>query len=227
MPRASRPAPSRLTANSLIILPRDSGEGGPSCAAGWWKGRLTRRSVCIARESSRPAPPPPCFAWSPSPAFTGADACLPRSRDAPSHPSSVHATVRKPFQSFSLQKEGRRAPLGAPSGSAPAAEGLKPAARSASTIAFLPRTVQEPKRRRPRLTAPTAVMRRRCDPSTRPRAALPGIAGCKREDLPGASAASTWQTGIRPAGRCPRPPGTRRRTPAPGTAPAPSAGVTG
>ncbi len=44
-------------------------------------------------------------------------------------------TVSKPFHSPPLQKEGRRAPLGAPSGSAPAAVGLKPAARPASTIA--------------------------------------------------------------------------------------------
>jgi hypothetical protein len=66
----------------LFILPRDSGEGGPSCAAGWWKGRLTRRFVCFERDSSRPAPPPPRFAWSPSPAIAGADDTASRSRAA-------------------------------------------------------------------------------------------------------------------------------------------------
>jgi hypothetical protein len=60
-----------------LILPRESGEGGPSCAARWWKGRGTRRFAFVAGISSRPAPPPPSSAgfassgWSPSPASAG------------------------------------------------------------------------------------------------------------------------------------------------------------
>src|SRR5580704_5999067 len=36
----------------IIILPRDSGEGGPPCAAGWWKGRGPRRNLDNARLSA-------------------------------------------------------------------------------------------------------------------------------------------------------------------------------
>ncbi len=42
-----------------FIRPRDSGGGGPP--EGWWRGRLTRRFVFVARLSSRPAPLPPRF----------------------------------------------------------------------------------------------------------------------------------------------------------------------
>jgi hypothetical protein len=42
---------------------------------------LPRRFVCNAEFSSPPAPPPPHFVWSPSPAIAGADKRL-RSRDA-------------------------------------------------------------------------------------------------------------------------------------------------
>ena len=65
-------------------------------------------------------------------------------------------------------------------GSAPAAEGRKPAASSASTIAFFPHGAGSSGgalalRRPPRLYAEGLT-------STRLRAALPGITGCKRED---------------------------------------------
>ena len=36
----------------LFFLPRDSGEGGPPCAAGWWKGRGPRRDFDDARSSA-------------------------------------------------------------------------------------------------------------------------------------------------------------------------------
>ena len=55
-----------MLAPLLHPAPR-SGEGGPPCAAGWWKGRLTRTSLGRT-------PPPPPFGWSPSPALrAGAD----------------------------------------------------------------------------------------------------------------------------------------------------------
>src|SRR5271155_3344797 len=40
-----------------LILHRDSGGGGPREA--WWRGRLTRRFVVVAGETTRPAPLPP------------------------------------------------------------------------------------------------------------------------------------------------------------------------
>jgi hypothetical protein len=66
-----------------FILPRDSGEGGPSEreAIGWWKGRGPRRISFDESETASQTPPPPRFAWSPSPAIAGEDA-LSRSRGA-------------------------------------------------------------------------------------------------------------------------------------------------
>ena len=57
-----------------FFLPRDSGEGGPSCTAGWWKGRGTQRISFDESETASQTPPPPRFARSPSPAIAGADA---------------------------------------------------------------------------------------------------------------------------------------------------------
>jgi hypothetical protein len=57
---------SIMLAPLLHPAPR-SGEGGPPCAAGWWKGRLTQTSLGRT-------PPPPPFGWSPAPALrAGAD----------------------------------------------------------------------------------------------------------------------------------------------------------
>ncbi|HUI12400.1 MAG TPA: SIR2 family protein [Xanthobacteraceae bacterium] len=51
--------------------PRDSGEGGPHEVR--WAGRGPRRSSCDDNEALSQSPPPPCFAWSPSPTVVGAD----------------------------------------------------------------------------------------------------------------------------------------------------------
>jgi hypothetical protein len=59
------------------------------------------RGVCVeaapdvAENSSPPAPPPPCFAWSPSPTIVGADARS-RSRDAICIRVVVHAVRKVP-----------------------------------------------------------------------------------------------------------------------------------
>jgi hypothetical protein len=37
----------------MLILPRDSGEGGPSREARWWKGRRTQRVIFVERVSLR------------------------------------------------------------------------------------------------------------------------------------------------------------------------------
>ena len=72
-----------LAREASPILPRETGRGTVRSAqrGGWWKGRLTGRFIVVARVSSPPAPPPPCFAWSPSPACPGADAAKRPGRD--------------------------------------------------------------------------------------------------------------------------------------------------
>ncbi len=146
---------------------------------------------------------PPFGGHSTSPRARGEVTSTHRSRDAPWHPSL--STPR--YESPSIHLPSKRREAGAArrtSGSAPAAEGRKPAADAASTIAFLSRTVQEPKRRRPRLTAPTAVMRRRFDPSTRPGPRFLESPGANGRTLPGASAASTSHSDHAPEGTMPK-----------------------
>jgi hypothetical protein len=60
-----------VSLGSLLIVPRDSGEGGPSDrgAIGWWKGRGPRRNSSDESDASSQTPPPPRFAWPPSPAI--------------------------------------------------------------------------------------------------------------------------------------------------------------
>jgi len=61
----------------IAVPPLDSsssvktGEGDRALAR--WKGRLLRRFSCDASEALIATPPSPCFAWSPSPVFTGED----------------------------------------------------------------------------------------------------------------------------------------------------------
>src|SRR6185437_8643145 len=57
------------------VLPRDSGEGGPSEreAIGWWKGAGLVENSFDDNEATSQTPPPPRFAWSPSPAIAGAE----------------------------------------------------------------------------------------------------------------------------------------------------------
>jgi hypothetical protein len=53
-------ARSRAARTRAFILHRDSGGGGPREA--WWRGRVTRRFVFTAGQSSRSAPLPPRYA---------------------------------------------------------------------------------------------------------------------------------------------------------------------
>src|SRR5580692_4521191 len=51
--------------------PAIAGKGDRALAR--WRGRRTRRHSFDDREATSQTPPPPCFAWSPSPAVAGAD----------------------------------------------------------------------------------------------------------------------------------------------------------
>ena len=63
-------APARRAARlTNSPSPTKVGEGDRAFAR--WKGRGPRRSFCNDNEASSQRPPPPCFAWSPSPASRG------------------------------------------------------------------------------------------------------------------------------------------------------------
>ncbi len=138
---------------------RDSGEGGPSCAAGWWKGRGPRRTSFDESDATSQSPPPPRCAWSPSPAIAGAEDTAPRSRGAifcspPSHaarhsqndaafrPSSDqsdcgepddHGRARRTNEQTNGKRKGSRTPKGATS-----PPHLQGAARASAGRARLP-----------------------------------------------------------------------------------------
>jgi len=61
----------RLIGRRVLIPPRDSGEGEPPEVR--WEGRGPRRNFGNDNETLIQTPPPPRFAWSPSPASAGAD----------------------------------------------------------------------------------------------------------------------------------------------------------
>jgi len=79
------------------------------------------------------------------------------------------------------KKEGRRSAERRTTGSAPPQQ-RKPAGVCGGHHRFLPRTVRDQNGGALAFRRPTAVLRRGFYPSTRLRAALPGITGCKRED---------------------------------------------
>ena len=193
---------------------------GNVCNAAAWSAPLR-----IAERPPHPRRPDQVGGSSTSPRAAGRGGIKPSpfSRCAfASEVSPRHGKKALP-SSAALQKEGRRAPLGAPRGSVLAAEGLKPAARPASTIASSRYRAGE-KRWRPRLTAPTAVMRRRVSPPTRPRAALPGNTGCKREDPPRRQCSEHLALRSRAGGFDAQGRPDKGYKPHPGTAPAPPIG---
>jgi hypothetical protein len=104
----------------VCIPPHDSGEGGPrqkrvharlTRAMVRWEGRLHRRFAGDAEFSSPLAPPPPRFAWSPSPTIVGADARS-RSRDAICIRVVVHESKASRARTNEKSKGGE-APKGA------------------------------------------------------------------------------------------------------------------
>ncbi len=116
----------------------------------------------------------------------------------------LHA-LRKPFVPPS-NKEGGGAPISASTGVRPAAE-RKPASVCGERHRFLPRTVRDQSGGALAFRRPTAVMRRGpyLELGSGPRfLESPDPNG---RTLSGTSAASTWQSGHAPDGRCPEPPG--------------------
>src|SRR5271155_972349 len=76
-------------------------------------------STCSGNEASSQTPPPPRFAWSPSPAVAGADE-RPRSRDACAPELCLsHAQESSPREGEAERRQAHH-PLAAPSGAAAA-----------------------------------------------------------------------------------------------------------
>jgi len=116
----------------------------------------------------------------PPPPLSRGRIILPRSRGAPLRPSYVHATVRKPFEP--PLKEGRRSAKRRTTGFRPAAERKACLRCGARYIRPCPALARDLKSGALAFRRATAVMRRGSYPSTRFRAALPGITGSKREN---------------------------------------------
>jgi hypothetical protein len=123
-----------------------------------------------------------------------------------------HDLVRKPQRHFSgsCGKKGGGAPTGAPR--VPPRRRIKKACQRMRRAPSLSPARRGIERRRPRLSAPHR--------GPTPRVFIPRLGSGPRflespdpngRTLSGTSAASTWQTGIRPAGRCPEPPGNGLR----------------
>ena len=103
-----------------------------------------------------------------------------RSRDAASHPSFA-SRFKKALPRASLEKKGGGAPISASTGFRPAAE-RKACQRMRRAPSLSPANGAGSNGGALAFRRPTAVMRRGALPSTRFRAALPGITGSKRED---------------------------------------------
>jgi hypothetical protein len=120
----------------------------------------------------------------------------------------LHA-LRKPF--VPPLKEGRRSADRRITGSAPPQKD-KPAGVCGEHHRFLPRTVRDRSGGALAFRRPTAVMRRGLTRlGSGPRFLEPPDPNGRT--LSGTSAASTWQSGHAPDGRCPEPPGSRLQAP--------------
>ena len=158
-------------ARSLHPPPRKWGRGYRALAR--WKRRRTQQFSCDDNEAVPQRPPPPCFAWFPSPAFAGADKRNSFSRrDARPRFANNEANSQSPSQKRGKRSAERRIqPM-----SAPHRRTLPPAnARGAEA---------RQKSGRARLPALHRGTRQGSYPLAQLRAALPGITGCKREDPP-------------------------------------------
>ena len=131
---------------------------------------------------------------------------LPRSRDAVSHPSFAHATARKPFQCLpQKRREAERRK---------AHHGFRPAAEEESLPAYAASAIASSRESRGTRSGgalafrrPTAVMRRGTDLELGSGPRFLESPDPNGRTLSGTSAASTWQSGHAPDGRCPKPPG--------------------
>ncbi len=205
-----------LASNPLphIILPRSRDAASSSCPAiagkgdralARWKGRLTRRSIFVAKDFVTARAPSTMLRFArmvPLPRYRGGGCIVPRSRDADASEFCRHATVRSPSK-LSLRKEGRRSADKRTTGSA-LPQKRKPAGFAASTIASLPRSLRD----QAAAPSPFSAPPRSCAESVTPRLGSgprflesPGANG---RTLPGASAASTSQSGQVPDGTMPR-----------------------
>ncbi len=146
---------------------------------------------------------------------------LPRSRDAASHPS--FASRFKKALPVPPLKEGRRSAERRTTGSAPPQK-RKPASVCGEHHRFLPRTARDQSGGALAFRRPTAALRRGSYPSTRLRAALPGITGSKREDPLRHQCSQHLAVRSRAGRSMPKAARTRVTSPPPGTAPAPSIG---
>jgi hypothetical protein len=106
---------------AFYLPPRESGEGGPHEVR--WEGRERRRTANVDvlatsyQATSYQPPPPPRYAWSPSPVFTGEDK-FNRSRGVPLRPSyetplSRNSQTRhhRALTRWSMLSCGKRAPV--------------------------------------------------------------------------------------------------------------------
>src|SRR5580704_9604838 len=183
----------------IIILPRDSGEGGPPCAAGWWKGRGPRRNLDNARLSAdleldesfvcfhRPATTTKLRVLRPlhhgSLASRAPVVPLPRYRGGGKKSALILATRLRP--SFADQSHQAFASKKIRGGGAPKRRDCPVGPRHAIRCCHLLTLRARPRAHRSALAfrRSTAALARLL-PLTQLRAAFPGTAGCKREDPP-------------------------------------------
>jgi hypothetical protein len=185
-PLEEQPAPARFSLPPFLhrrpfIPPRDSGEGGPREAR--WEGRRPGRQL------SRRMPPPPCFAWSPSPAPFHCARADKRERSRGAYASELCQPRRRTNEASSIsppslekrEAERRKAhpAMAAPQHSPPprAAEdegGGTAARRKQSTCADHPLRARSP------VGAPPRRLLERANAPAQPRPRFTRIRGCGR-----------------------------------------------
>ncbi len=185
-----------------FLAPRQRGRGDrASCAVGGARDSTIASATTTKLHLERP--PPPRFAWSPSPRFAGADEFFPvlamrlrirvlltpLKKALPVPPKRREAERRKAHHGFR-----------------PAAE-RKACQRMRRAPSLPPANGAGSKRRRPRLSAPHRGTRRGSDPRLGSGPRFLESPDPNGRTLSGTSAASTWQSGHAPDGRCPKPPG--------------------
>ena len=219
-PSLARRATAGLSPPKRAARRRKAGKGDRALAR--WKGRGRRRDakfvvarsaleLFLQRQRSSISEAPSTMLrlrlHGPPPPLSRGRIIFLRSRDAPLRPSFAHATVRKPFPTASLKRrEAERRQ---------AHHGFRPAAAN-KACQRMRRALFSPL---PRIGAglkeaarsPFGAPPRSCAEGPYPRLGS-GPRFLESPDpngrtLSGTSAASTWQSGHAPDGRCPKPPG--------------------